>query len=358
MFHPGPQRLAYVVEIIFVFVLSGQLQGALAQNPVVTAPGALQPQQDVRAAATAGVSGIIRDAYGNAVPEVRVSIVRQNESIVGVGKADNKGNFTFTGLTPDTYRIKIDKPGLKPFASAEVVLGAGDKPELLIVAQLLPKTITTVNVSATLTEIAQEQVKEEEKQRIFGFLPNFYTSYLWNAAPMSPQLKLQMATRSVIDPASLLIVAGLAGVEQAHKTFPAYGQGAQGYGKRLGGAYADTVSARMFSSALYPMLFHQDPRYYYRGSGSVHSRIAHALASTFICRGDNGQLEPNYSQVLGSFTAAGLSNVYKSPQDRQASTTFRNGLIITAGSAAINLLREFVSRQLTPSVPKFANGKP
>ncbi len=188
---------------------------------------------------------------------------------------------------------------------------------------------TTVGVVATQNDVAQAQVKEEEQQRILGFLPNYYTSYIWTAAPMTRKLKFTLALRTATDPVMFLVVAGVAGVEQSHKTFPGYGQGFEGYAKRYGASYADTVSGRMFGSAIFPVLFHQDPRYFYRGSGSTRSRLLYALISTVICRGDNGQLEPNYSHVLGSFAAAGLSNVYRAPQDRQANLTFRNGLIIT-----------------------------
>ncbi len=175
---------------------------------------------------------------------------------------------------------------------------------------------------------------------------------------MTPKLKFQLALRSAVDPITFLVTAGLAGIEQKHNTFPGYGQGLEGYGKRLGAAYADTMSTRMIGRALLPAVLHQDPRYFYRGSGSIRSRILHALAASFVTRGDNGRLEPNYSQLLGNFAAAGLSNVYRAPEDRRVGLTFRNGLIITGTGAVENLLREFFSRKLTPNVPAFAKGKP
>jgi hypothetical protein len=175
---------------------------------------------------------------------------------------------------------------------------------------------------------------------------------------MTTKLKFKLALRTATDPFTFVVVAGVAGVEQAHKTFPGYGQGLEGYAKRYGASYADTVAGRMFGSAIFPAILHQDPRYFYKGSGTIRSRLLYALVSTVVCRGDNGRLEPNYSHVLGSFAAAGLSNVYRTPQDRQASLTFRNGLIITGSGAVVNILREFFSRKLTSSVPAFPNGKP
>src|SRR4051794_21643592 len=88
---------------------------------------------------------------------------------------------------------------------------------------------------------------------------------------------------------SLLVVAGIAGAEQYHNTFPGYGQGAEGYAKRLASTYADTVASRMLGSAVFPVLLHQDPRYFYRGSGTVRSRLVYAIISAVVTRGDNSR---------------------------------------------------------------------
>ena len=306
----------------------------------------------------ASIAGTIRDAHGAAVPDIPVTLIGQNNSVDRVVTADSKGSFAFEGLVAGTYRVKIAAVGIEPSVSAEVVLGAGEERDLRIIGRRIPTTNTTVHVVATLDEVAQAQVQAQEKQRVLGFLPNYYSSYIWDAAPMTPKLKLKLTLRSTLDPVTILVAAGLAGVEQKHKTFPGYGQGSEGYAKRFGAAYADTVVSRMVSRAILPTILHQDPRYFYRGSGSARSRIFYALASTVICRGDNGMLQPNYSLLLGNFAAAGLSNVYRAPVDRQVGLTFRNGLIMTASGAVENLLREFLSRKLTTNVPAFANGKP
>jgi len=287
-----------------------------------------------------------------------VTLVGQNNIVNRLVIAGDHGAFTFADLPAGTYRVKIYVTGLEPFASAPVVIGAGEKRELPVVAMRIATKNTTADVAATLNDVAEAQVKEEEKQRILGFLPNYYTSYIWTAAPMTRKLKFNLALRTATDPVTFLVVAGVAGVEQAHKTFPGYGQGVEGYAKRYGASYADTVSGRMFGSAIFPVLLHQDPRYFYRGSGTTRSRLLYALVSTVVCRGDNGRLQPSYSHILGSFAAAGLSNVYRAPEDRQASLTFRNGLIITGSGAVVNVMREFLSRKLTANVPAFANGKP
>jgi hypothetical protein len=271
---------------------------------------------------------------------------------------DSRGTFSFTDLVPGTYRVRVDGVAVEPMVSADLSLVAGEVRKLPINVIRMERKTTTVNVVATTRQVAQAQVQQQEKQRVLGIMPNFLTSYIWDAAPMTPKLKYKLAARSSIDPVTFLVAAAVAGAEQEHNTFPGYGRGGEGYAKRYGATIADTVASRMISFAILPSLFHQDPRYFYRGSGSIRSRALYALEASVICRGDNGHSQLNYSKILGSFAAAGLSNIYRDPQDRQASLTFRNGLIIIGSGAVANLLREFISRKLTHNVPAFANGKP
>ena len=163
---------------------------------------------------------------------------------------------------------------------------------------------------------------------------------------MTPKLKFNLAIRTAQDPAAFLVAAAVAGVEQERNNFPGYGQELRGYAKRYGSAYSDRLVGAMIGHAILPALLHQDPRYFYHGSGSIRSRIFYALSAAVVCRGDSGQLEPNYSAVLGSFAAAGISNLYRAPRDRSAGRTFRNGLIVIGSGAAVNLIREFISRKV------------
>ena len=337
--------------------LSGWSHWARVLLPVALAFFLLS-QRAVGGPASAGVAGTVRDIHGAAVAGALVTLTGGKQATDRTVTADGQGRFAFVEVAPGTYRVKIGRAADEASASVEVELVAGEKRELPIVLMGTPTTTTTVNVTATLNEVAEAQVKQQEQQRVLGFVPNYYSSYVWDAAPMTPKLKFKLALRSTLDPVSFLVAAGVAGAEQAHKTYPGYGQEFEGYAKRYGSAYADTVVARMMSSAILPTLLHQDPRYFYRGTGSTRSRIFYALVSTFVCRGDNGEMQPNYSQVLGGFAAAGLSNVYRASSDRKASLTFRNGLVITGSAAVTNVLRELFSRKLTSSVPTSANGKP
>lgn len=303
------------------------------------------------------VAGTVRDSAGGVVTDVRVTLLGQDKS-ERLSAVDSLGAFSFSELPSGNYVVKINAVGMELFASSEIALLAGERRELPILVTRIPTKVTSIQVSATLEDVAQAQVKQQEQQRMLGFIPNYYTSYIWAAVPMTPKLKVELALRSTLDPFTFVVASGVAAAQQAHNAFPGYGQGLGGYGKRYGAAYADAVTGKILSSAVLPMVLHQDPRYFYRGSGTVRSRTIYALTSTIISRGDNGRRQTNYSRLLGSFAAAGLSNIYRDSQDRQVGRTIRNGLIILGGNAATNLMREFLSRKLTRNVPAFANGKP
>jgi hypothetical protein len=175
---------------------------------------------------------------------------------------------------------------------------------------------------------------------------------------MRAKQKFQLSVRSIIDPVSFLSIAGLAGAEQYKGIFPAYGSGLEGYGKRYGAAFANHTSGTLLSRAVFPSIFHQDPRYFYKGKGSIASRALYAVSAAVMARGDNGRWQPNYSHVLGNFSAAAISNLYYPAADRGASLVLLNGLGDLGANAVSNLIREFVLKGITSHVPEGANGQP
>lgn len=212
-------------------------------------------------------------------------------------------------------------------------------------------TTVEVEVHESQVEVAEEQIHEQEKQRILGVVPNFYVTYVPNAAPLDTRQKFQLGWKSLIDPVTLGMAAAFAGLEQAGNTYSGYGRGAQGYGKRFGATYADFVSGTFIGGAILPSLLKQDPRYFYKGTGTRKSRFFYAVANAVICKGDNGRWQPNYSNVLGTLAAGGLSNAYYPASSRGIGLTFQNALIGIAGSAGAGVFQEFFSRKLTPHVP-------
>jgi hypothetical protein len=298
------------------------------------------------------------DKNGDVLEGAQVTLAGPASSAVRTVESGSNGQFEFTGLTPGVYKLTITAPGMSTFTSSDIPLRAGEFHFLPPVTLSISPVTTTVTVMGSSKQLSEEQLHVAEQQRIAGIIPNFYSSYNWNAPPMLAKQKFQLSIRSIIDPATFLTVAGVAGVEQYRNAFPAYGGGIEGYGKRYGAALANHTSGILLGKAVYPSILHQDSRYFYKGKGTVGSRALYAISATVIARGDNGRWEPNYSNVLGHFSAAALSNLYYPASDRGASLTVVNGLAGIGGGAVSNLVREFLLKRFTSHVPTGANGKP
>ena len=193
----------------------------------------------------------------------------------------------------------------------------------------------------TAQQRAEEQLKQQERQRIAGVVPNFNVSYNKDAAPLSKKQKLKLAWRTATDPVAFGIAGFDAGLSQAENDFPGYGQGAQGYAKRFGASYADNFDGTILGNAIFPILLKQDPRYFRRGEGSFPSRLFYALSTTVWCKNDNGKWGPNFSNILGNLAAGGISNLYYPSSDRGAGLTFERGLTVTAYGAFGGVFNEF-----------------
>ena len=295
------------------------------------------------------ISGTIVDSTQAVIAGAHIKLTRgENTPAQGTTSAGD-GRFSFTNVPSGPFQLNIMAVGFAPQTSSGN-LQPGETRNLLSITLSVAKADTEVSVTpATNVEVAEEQIKVEEQQRVLKVIPNFYVSYVPNAAPLITRQKFQLAWKTVIDPISLLIIGGIAGVQQAQNNFAGYGQGAQGYAKRYAASYGDLLSGTMIGAAILPSLLKQDPRYFYKGTGSKRSRVFYALANAVICKGDNGHWQTNYSGILGSLAAGGLSNLYYPAEDRNgARLTFENAAIGIGTSGAINLMEEFVVRKFTP----------
>jgi Carboxypeptidase regulatory-like domain len=301
---------------------------------------------------TGNISGSVMDSRGDVLQGAQVTLLGPSASDTHTTVSNSDGQFTFIGLQPGVYRVTVTGSGMSTFTSTQISLQAGQGRTLLPITLMVSGGATSVTVNGNKEELSKEQVHIAVQQRIGKVIPNFYSSYDWNAPPMLAKQKFQLSARSLIDPITFLTVAGIAGVEQNRNTFPAYGSGIEGYGKRYGAALANHATSNLLAKALFPSIFHQDPRYFYRGTGSGPSRAFYAVSCAFVTRGDAGNRMPNYSHILGGFTAAAISNLYYPEADRGASLVLVNGLVDIGADAAANLIREFLLKGITSHVPK------
>lgn len=344
-------RLSPSVLLLCSFPALAQSQ----QSPSVQGAPAQEQVPNQQLAGT--ISGTVVDRTGAIVAGAIVKLSREGQSQSQDTASDSDGQFSFASIAPGPFQLAITSNGFATQTSSGT-LHSGENLLVPPITLAIATATTEVHVSLTPTEVAEAEIKEEEKQRVLGVIPNFYVAYNPAAAPLNPKQKFELAWKATVDPINFGLTGAIAGIEQAANSFGGYGQGAQGYAKRYGASYADSAIGTFIGSAMLPSLFKQDPRYFYKGTGSRRSRFFYAIANAVICKGDNGHWQANYSALLGSLAAGGISNLYYPETDRDVTVTFENTLIGIGSSAATNLLQEFLIRKLTRNAPKYAPAQP
>ena len=303
-----------------------------------------KPPETHRGSVVGTVSNVNGETVANAIVVLENSDREDRRTTV----TNDNGFFEFHNVKPGIpFHVTASAEGLAEWKSQAIMI-APDQSKILTDIRLRVASVSiTVEVTPTSEEVATEQVKIQEKQRILGFIPNFYVVYGTNPAPLTTKLKFRLAFRTAIDPITFLGIGLISGAQQAGDT-PSYGQGAQGFAKRFGANTADTFTDIVIGGAILPSLLHQDPRYFYQGTGNTKSRIWHAVLYPFVCKGDNGQSQPNYSSLGGDLASSAISNAYYPESSRGAGMVFTNFAISTGARVAASLAQEFVLRKLTP----------
>jgi len=308
----------------------------LALGQQISAP---QPQP-------AGIIGTVTDVRNDAIPAAAVVLDGPAPADHVTATSDDNGFFVFKNLHPAVpYHLTISAKGFDNWTSKPIILQPGQQLDLHDIGLKISALQTTVT-AMTSEQIATQEIKLAEKQRVLGIFPNFYVVYKSNPAPLTTKLKYQLAFKTAIDPINFAATGFFALLDQAGDT-PNYPQGAVGYAQRFGAAYADGFTDIMIGGAILPSLFHQDPRYFYQGTGTIKSRAMHAIASPFVCKGDNGRNQFNISSIGGDLASGSLSNLYYPPSNRGPGLVFEGTLITTGGRIANALVQEFLFRRFT-----------
>jgi hypothetical protein len=293
------------------------------------------------------VIGTVTDLNGGPVPNSTVLLKRTDNGDSRTVVTPENGFFQFRDLNSGVpYQISIRAQGFADWTSPTITLESGQFKILTGVQLRIATELSEVHVTYDPVQVATEQFKAEEKQRVFGIIPNFYVSYDKDAAPLTSRMKFQLALKVSTDPVTAAGVFLVSASRQAANT-PKYGQGWDAYGKRVGATAADGFTDIMIGGAILPSLLHQDPRYFYQGTGTTGSRMRHAIFSPFVARGDNGKWQPNYSSLGGDLASASLSNLYYPSSNRGAGLVFGNFAIGTAERIGASLAQEFLISKFT-----------
>jgi hypothetical protein len=351
---PGEiRRTACLYAIVAVLTLFALKLGAQETSRV---PEGL-PNASFSQAATAGsanegsasITGSVTDTQSAVIVGASITLENAGSDYKRTTLSDEQGSFTFTSVEEGIFSITIQAKGFAPLVKTGLSLHAGEKFHLTPSTMQVASAASTVEVGAqTQYELAEAQVKAQEKQRFLFIVPNFYVSFIADPAPLTAGQKMRLALRTTIDPYNFVNNAINAGWDQWRNNYPGYGQGAAGYGKRFGADYGNTVTGTIIGSGLMPALLHQDPRYFYKGTGSIPSRTAYALFAIVRTKGDNGQWEPNYSALLGNVAAGVISNSYLPSGNKKAIGNVITGSLQGFALRGVGTLEEeFLARWVT-----------
>jgi hypothetical protein len=302
-------------------------------------------QERASGSQTGIILGTVTDLNDSPVPGASVALEGSDLAEVRSVTTNESGFFELRDVQPGRpWMISVRAAGFSEWDSPAFTLEPGQSKILDVSKLQIQEVQTLVKVTPESSEqIAIEQVRTEEKQRVLGIIPGFYAVYDSNPEPLTAKLRMSLALRLSRDPFTLAGVAVLAGVGQA-TNHPQYVQGAKGYAERFGANYANSVSDFMFDGVILPAILHQDPRYFYKGTGTVQSRMLHALASLLIAKGDNGRWQPNYSSVGGDLASAAISNLYYPKSARGVGLVLQGFAINSAIHAGVRMLDEFFFR--------------
>ena len=180
-----------------------------------------------------------------------------------------------------------------------------------------------------------------ESKRLLGIIPNFRTSpSLQNYEPLTKRAKFSIATQDALDRGTVVLAALFAGESQLTNANRAFGQGGAGYGRYFGASYGDYFIGDYMTEAIFPILLHQDPRYFRKGKGSGLSRLGYSMGQIFITHGDNGHTQVNYSEILGNSTAVAISQAYYADNRTASDAVSKLGQQLGVDMAS-NVLKEF-----------------
>jgi hypothetical protein len=292
------------------------------------------------------VTGRVLDPLGTPVSGAVVTLTREGDALSTETVSDADGRFAFPNVAASSFRVTVSSPGFVD-STFSGQLAPGATASLEPIRLMLSAGSVSIAVRPDRI-IAEEQLETQEQQRVFGVFQNFNVSYEGNAVPLDARQKFQLAWINIADPVQYGWLAGLAGIQEVRNDYSGFGGDEAGYAKRYAAATATIVTGTVLTKAVFPIVFKQDPRYFYKGTGSTSSRVGYALSRAVVARSDDGSLGPDYSRILGHVAAGAISNLYYPPQDRRnLQLTWQYAALAIGAGAIDNLLQEFLLKRFT-----------
>jgi hypothetical protein len=202
---------------------------------------------------------------------------------------------------------------------------------------------SAASVSSQKQEQPPKLPKVKQNDRIFGVIPNYRTVEDEKLQPtrIDSAEKFKLGLEDSFDYFAYPSAGIFAGIAMAQNQTKSFGQGAAGFGKYYGTAFADQTIGNMMSESVFPSLLHQDPRYFPLAKGGFWKRTRYSISREWITRNDSGKTGFNYSELGGNAVAIAISNTYYPSENRTASNNaYKYGQQIGL-DAFFNILKEF-----------------
>ena len=247
-----------------------------------------------------------------AVPQIGRSRTEENPNTL---KTFRRGKFFLSGLSAIVTSVLLVAP------SPAQQTPAPAQPNPPANSSQTPSS-SPADRSKSNADLKKQEETGTSNDRLFYALPNFLTVETKNVPPLTPGQKFKVVSRGAFDYIEFAWYAALAGISQAENSEPGFGQGAEGYGKRYGAYFADGTIENYMVGAVLPSLLRQDPRYYRLGQGGFLHRTEYAVSRVFVTRSDSGHAQFNFSEIVGSAMASGISTYSYHPRgDRNLPNT-------------------------------------
>lgn len=290
----------------------------------------------------ATIVGTVVDINGDTVPGATVVLKGLDINNACSLITSETGFFSFQDVNPGVaYQISVTANNFADWTSPTITVEPSQYKIVVGIQMRIAAEHSEVQVTHDPQQAALEQYQTQVHQRVLGIIPNFYVAYDQNAAPLTSKMKFKLTLRVSTDPVTATGVFLVSSAKQAGDS-PNYGQGWGAYGKRVGATSADAFSDILIGGAILPSLLHQDPRYFYQGTGTTASRIRHAVFSPFVARYDDGHWGPNYSSLGGDLASSALSNLYFPRSNRGVGLVFSQFAIGTVERIGAGLAQEFI----------------
>jgi hypothetical protein len=209
------------------------------------------------------------------------------------------------------------------FTMRILILGLALAIPVLLVAQQPVSTNRTASAAALDAEPAPG-----------GVAPSAYP-------PLTAEQKASRRMKRLIEPVNLLSAAFGAGFDQLRNDPKPWGQGAEGYARRVGSAEGFAVSDGMIGLGC-DIAFHLDPRYHRKPEARIGGRVWNAVSQTFLAYNDSGGRTVNVSEIAGNFGAGFVSNTWEPRGYNSTGDALTRGALGLAYHTGKNVVRELL----------------